>query len=204
MEGAADRDAILVTRCQSQEQSAFDEIVLLYQDRIFSYIRHMVASREDAEDLTQEVFVRAYCGIQTFRGHSSLQTWLFRIATNLCVDWLRRRKTTQTVSPPLECLSSSGSVIAEEPSCSELDPFVLLAEEELKARVLEALHLLPERLKTVLVLHEVVGLPYAEVASIVRCPLGTVKSRMFQARVALRSLMLPYLRGEVKTVDRPQ
>jgi len=193
---AARTDAALVMRCQASDRAAFDDIVLRYQDRVFSYVRHLISDRQDAEDITQEVFIRAYASLGSFESRASLQTWLFRIATNLCIDYIRKRRNRDRIPVSLDKLRDEARADGYGLADVQDDPADALLENELRHRLLRAVYQLPERLRTVVVLHDIEGLPYDQVAGILRCPLGTVKSRLFHARMALRDLMLPYLRGD--------
>lgn len=193
---AADSDAALVTRCQGDDRRAFNEIVARYKDRVYNYIRGMVGSPEDAEDLAQETFVRAYSALGSFESRATLHTWLFRIATNLCIDYKRRARRIVGRQLPLDAIASEASPSSALIADSTTDPAVVLGEKELHELIQAAVSKLPERLRTVFLLHDVEGLRYDEVAAVVRCPLGTVKSRLFHARMALRETLLPYLRGD--------
>jgi RNA polymerase sigma-70 factor (ECF subfamily) len=191
-------DTALVQRAQANDRAAFNEIVLRYKGKVYNFIHRMIPSMQDAEDLTQETFVRAYLSIRSFQSLASLNTWLFRIATNLCIDYGRRTKKTQGLVTSL----------SQEPGDDEsegqrdipdlaFDPQRLLLNKELGTQLDRALRDLPEKLRTVVLLYDVEGLPYDEIAEIAGCPLGTVKSRLFNARAALRDKLAPYLAGRV-------
>jgi RNA polymerase sigma-70 factor (ECF subfamily) len=154
----------------------------------------MVHNVSDAEDLTQEAFVRAYLSIHSFQSRASLNTWLFRIATNLCIDYSRKNKNTQglTTSLSQESDTEEEEIQRDIPDQS-FDPQRLLLNKELGVRLDQALRELPEKLRTVVLLYDIEGLPYDEIAAAVGCPLGTVKSRLFNARSALREKLAPYL-----------
>lgn len=194
-EATSDRDSVLVERCREDDLDAFDEIVARYKDRVWNYVRNLVNDAEDAEDIAQETFVRAYLGLRSFQSRATLHTWLFRIATNLCVDHLRRRRRTVGPIVSLEQVRSLGS--SSEASGGEHgDPLAISTEHEFQTRLREAIAQLPDRLRTVLVLHDMEDMPYEQIAAVVGCPLGTVKSRLFHARRAVRQMMEPYLRGD--------
>ena len=141
-------DAVLVLRCQKDDCKAFDEIVARYKDGIYNYICRMISNRDDAEDLAQEVFVRAYASMKSFRRDSNLRTWLFRIATNLCVDKYRKSGVEKQHVIPLEQDSGDGegSVAMEIPDCDH-DPLMICERTELQAKVQEALLKLPDKLR---------------------------------------------------------
>jgi RNA polymerase sigma-70 factor (ECF subfamily) len=189
-------DVALVRRAQANDRAAFNEIVHRYKNKVYNFILRMVHNAPDAEDLTQETFVRAYTSIQSFQSRASLNTWLFRIATNLCIDYSRRSKRTQGMVTSLSQDDDDDSEGREldipDPS---FDPQRLLLNRELGTRLEEALKSLPDKLRTVVLLYDIEGMSYEEIAAVVGAPLGTVKSRIFNARGALRDKLSPYLRG---------
>lgn len=187
-------DMALVQRAQANDRAAFNEIVLRYKSKVYNFINRMVHSQPDAEDLTQETFVRAYLSIRSFQSRASLNTWLFRIATNLCIDYSRKRKKIQIqiTSLSVESDDDEGGSEREIPDQS-FDPQRLMLNKELGKQLDMALRALPEKLRTIVLLYDIEGLPYDEIATITGCPLGTVKSRLFNARAALRAKLVPYL-----------
>jgi RNA polymerase sigma-70 factor (ECF subfamily) len=191
-------DTSLIARCQKADITAFNEIVARYKGKIYNYLYRMTGSAEDAEDLTQEVFVRMYTNIGSFRAEASLSTWLFRIAGNLCVDAFRRGKKERGMVQSLDApyVSEDGDEGAygtrDVPDWSQ-EPMTLFAHKELGAQIQTALEKLPPKLRAAVVLHDIEGLPYEEIAAVEHIPLGTVKSRIFNARVALREHLRPYL-----------
>ncbi len=191
-------DSALVARCQKADITAFNEIVSRYKGKIYNYLYRMTGNAEDAEDLTQEVFVRMYTNIGSFRAEASLSTWLFRIAGNLSVDAFRRGKKERGLSHSLDApISGSDGEdgqggTRDVPDWSQ-EPETLLGRKELGAHIQAALQKLPPKLRSAVVLHDVEGLAYEEIAQTERVPLGTVKSRIFNARVALREHLRPYL-----------
>src|SRR5579871_2208027 len=189
-------DTTLVQRAQANDRAAFNEIVLRYKSKVYNFIHRMVHSALDAEDLTQETFVRAYLSIHSFQSRASLNTWLFRIATNLCIDYSRKQKKTQGLTTSLSQESDENEEEAQRdiPDVA-FDPQRLLLNKELGTRLDLALRELPEKLRTVVLLYDIEGLTYEEIAAIAGCPLGTVKSRLFNARYALREKLAPYLAG---------
>ena len=189
-------DTALVQRAQANDRAAFNEIVLRYKSKVYNFIHRMIPATQDAEDLTQETFVRAYLSIRSFQSRASLNTWLFRIATNLCIDYGRRTKKTQgmVTSLSLETDEDEADTQRDVPDYV-FDPQRLLLNKELGAKLDRALRDLPEKLRTVVLLYDIEGLSYDEIAAIAGCPLGTVKSRLYNARAALRDKMAPYLTG---------
>lgn len=191
-------DTRLVQRAQANDRAAFNEIVLRYKSKVYNYIFRMVHHAPDAEDLTQETFLRAYLSIHSFQSRASLNTWLFRIATNLCIDYSRKNKKIQglTTSLSVESEADESDTERDIPDVA-FDPQRMLLNRELGHVLNRALSELPEKLRTVVLLYDIEGLPYDEISAIVDCPLGTVKSRLFNARSALRDKLAPYLNGAV-------
>ncbi len=198
MIAVANADTALILRCQADDAAAFNEIVSRYKNRVFNYVSRMIGPGTDAEDLTQETFVRAYMNIRSFQSRASLNTWLFRIATNLCIDFNRKRGKARALTTSLqrEDLDEEGETDREIPD-ERFDPQRLLLNKELGVELQRALASLPEKLRTVVLLHDIEGLPYEEIASIAECPLGTVKSRLFNARMALRQKLGSYVDGSM-------
>ncbi len=186
-------DTILVQRAQANDRAAFNEIVLRYKGKVFNYISRMIHNPSDAEDLAQETFIRAYMSIHTFQSRASLNTWLFRIATNQCIDYSRRIKRSQIKITSLAQEYEDQEETEREIPDSTFDPQKLILNHELHEILDQAILELPEKLRTIALLYDIEGLSYEEISGIVSCPLGTVKSRLFNARNALRQKLAPYL-----------
>jgi RNA polymerase sigma-70 factor (ECF subfamily) len=195
----AQADTSLVERCQANDAAAFNEIVSRYKDRVHNYVCRMAGTGTDAEDLTQETFVRAFVSIKSFQGRASLNTWLYRIATNVCIDHARRSGKIKANTESLQQNEEDGGSAERDLPDSRFDPQNILLNKELGAKLELALKALPEKLRMVVLLHDIEGLPYEEIAQIAECPLGTVKSRLFNARAALRDRLKPYL--DISWVD---
>lgn len=190
-------ESMLMQRCRRRESAAFDEVVSRYKTRVHGYVSRMLGGSEDAEDLTQEVFVRMYQGMDSFRGEAGLSTWLLRIANNLCIDHFRRSKKHRAIAYSLDdpqggAGGDDNSAGRELPDMGQ-EPYRALANQELSERLESAIGALPDKLRAVLILHDIEDVPYDEIARIVACPLGTVKSRLFNARVQLRRSLAGYL-----------
>jgi len=191
-------DLALVERCRRNDEAAFSEVVERYKNKVYHYIYRMVGSSDDAEDLTQEVFLRMYASLDSFRSQASLSTWLFRIAGNLCIDHFRRSKKRRadafSLDEPVGSESGDfGEGASHEVADFSYEPHRLLENAELGVQVQKALAQIPEKLRAVIVLHDMEDLPYEEIAQIVGCPLGTVKSRLFNARQQLRQKLSGYI-----------
>ena len=194
-----DADAVLVARCKDNDLTAFDQIVERYQHRIYGYVRRLVSNETDAEDITQDVFLRALMSLHNFRQESSLQVWLFRIATNRCRDLIRRRQHEKGWVSLWRSHERDGST-EEDISCDLPDtrdnPERRLLQQELSDLLHEAINRLPVAMREVLVLHDMESLSYEEIAQALSIPVGTVKSRLFHARARLRQALASYVNGE--------
>lgn len=187
-------ETTLVTRCQARDETAFDLLVHQYGDRIYNYVRRMVHHPQDSEDLTQEVFVRAFTGMKQFDGRSQLSTWLFRIATNLCIDYHRQKKRRpEAISLTLKDEAHEGEQFEIADRCA--DALDRLLTQELQHVVEEAIANLSPKLKIVLLLYDVEELPYEEISRVLSLPIGTVKSRLFLARSQIKQRVEAYLGG---------
>ncbi|MEN3001664.1 MAG: sigma-70 family RNA polymerase sigma factor [Armatimonadota bacterium] len=188
-------EATLIARAQAQDDTAFDQIVRLYADRIYNYVRRMVGNPQDAEDITQEVFLRAYQGLSQFDGRASFSTWLFRIATNLCIDHKRRQSRRVQTIPYHHDETDEEEGDWEFPDTAQPSAIEQLLTKELQEVVERAIDALSPKLKTVLLLYDVEGLSYEQIAEALGIPMGTVKSRLFAAREQIRKQVEIYMRG---------
>lgn len=186
-------DKQLVKLAKKGDQRAFEMLVVKYQQRIFALISRYVRNADDVQDVAQEAFIKAWRALPRFRGDSAFYTWLYRIAVNTAKNWL----VAQGRRPPGSDLDASeaeqyiGSAGLQDIGTPES----LLLSEELKAVIDEAIENLPGELKTAITLREFEGLSYEDIAAIMECPVGTVRSRIFRAREsideAIRPLMEP-------------
>jgi RNA polymerase sigma-70 factor (ECF subfamily) len=177
-------DAVLIARCLDGDRPAFDLLVSRHHRGIYNMVYRMLPSAEDASDVTQEAFLRAYTRLHTYKPEHSFLAWLRAIASNLCMDHLRRRRS-ETVS--LDQRLESGFEPADEsPSASPADQ-VTTAEDS--KRVLAVVQQLPEKQRAVLVLRHIEGLKLTEIAESLRMPLGTVKTMLFRGRAAVREMV---------------
>lgn len=174
-------------------ERTFEGLVQAHKNRIYGYICRLTNDSPDAEDMTQEVFIRAYQSMHAFRHDAAVDTWLYRIATNLVIDRARRAKRApQMVAVAPDTDDSLGEIPA---SSRDSDPQATAQLGELQKQVQKAIHSLPTKLRSVVVLHDMEGLSYEEVAQTVGCPVGTVKSRLFNARLLLRRKLQHYMEG---------
>jgi RNA polymerase sigma-70 factor (ECF subfamily) len=183
-------EQVLLDRCRKRDLDAFAKIVDAYQTRILGFLRRMLRDEDDALDLAQEVFLRAFQSLDSFDGRSSLRSWLFTIAYNLCVDRARRRaRSPKNVSMDAE-LTEDGP--CELPDL-RWDPAMAALHGELSGAVESALESMSDKLKSVLLMHDREDMGYEEIARAVNVPVGTVKSRLFLARAHLKRELRAYL-----------
>jgi RNA polymerase sigma-70 factor (ECF subfamily) len=180
----------LVERCRQRDMEAFGKLVDAYQNRVFGFVRRMINNPEEAADVTQDVFVRAFQSFDRFDGRSSLRTWLFRIAYNLCIDRARRSDRRVTEVALIEPGDEGETMeVADE----RWQPEQVALDDELMGVVEEGIRSMSEKLRSVLLLHDREELPYEEIAKMLDVPIGTVKSRLFLARAHLQNVLKGYL-----------
>ena len=180
----------LITLSQQGEVAAFEELVEEYQGRIYNLAFRMLGNSEDALDVCQESFLKAYKALPRFRGDSSFSTWLYRIAQNVCLDALRRRNRQITFSLD-EDLETEDGMMPRQFSGDLPDPEETVVHRELQHVVDQALSALSEDHRQIIVLRDFDGCSYEEIADILDIELGTVKSRLYRARSALHRLLEP-------------
>ena len=179
---SADTDKELVRRVQRGDRAAFDLLYQRYQQRIRSLVGRFVHAAEDVDDVVQEAFIKAYRALPRFRGESAFYTWLYRISVNTAKNHLASR-SRQPLGVELDA-DDARTAVAEALRDIE-DPEAALRRDQLQATVDQALANLPEDLRSALTLREFDGLSYAQIAEIMDCPVGTVRSRIFRAREAV-------------------
>lgn len=184
-------DRQLVARVQKGDRRAFDLLVIKYQHRILSLVGRFVPDFAEAQDVTQEAFVKAYRALPGFRGDSQFYTWMYRIAVNTAKNYLvSRGRRTPTRDIDLE----DAEFFADEANMKDIEtPDSLLQRDQLQKVVFDAIDALPEELKRAVTLRELEGLSYEEIAEVMDCPIGTVRSRIFRAREAIEKKMQPLL-----------
>ena len=182
-----DPDFQLVTRCQSGDISAFNGLVCRHKDRIYRLVYRMLGDGNDVDDVTQEIFLRAYRRIGGFQHRSSFSTWLTRIAVNYCINYLRNRRCLKFL--PLNRFSWLG----RKPS--SMEPQTAIESAERYEKVFESIGSLPPKQKAVIILHYFEDHSCEDLAEILDCSIGTVKSRLFHARKKLKERLEPYLRN---------
>ncbi len=175
----------ILEQCKNGKRNAFNILVETYQNKVFNMAYSMLSNYEDASDASQEVFLKVYKNINKFEGKSSLSTWIYRITVNVCNDFLRKR----TRSAPVISLFSSNNDDDDAPL--EIKDDTPTPEEraemtETQKEVRQALSELSSEFKTVITLYDIEGLSYDEISEILKCPVGTIKSRLNRARKALK------------------
>lgn len=184
-------DLLLVRRVQAGEKAAFDLLVLRYQHKVANLVSRFVHDHSEVQDVTQEAFIKAYRSIEGFRGDSAFYTWLYRIAVNTSKNYLAaraRRPMSKLVSnEDAEQFESAGALR------ENADPASEAATDELARVIRETIRNLPDELRTAITLRELKGLTYEEIAQVMECPVGTVRSRIFRAREAIDQQLKPLL-----------
>lgn len=175
-------DEELVAKSVGGDSDSFNELVLRWERPIYALAYRTIGREEDARDVCQETFLRAFRALPGFRGQAKFSSWLYRIALNLCRDWMRRERRAPTVQAP-EDVDLIEMAAAAEPSESIED---LVARKDLTRAVERAMALLPDDQRTAIVLKEYHGLTFQEIAELVGCPLSTVKTRLYQGLTVLR------------------
>ena len=185
---ASDREATLIAQCVAGDDAACASLVAEHQRMVYQLAFHLLADRNEALDLSQEVFLQVFRTLPRFRGQSSLRTWIYRIVVNQARNrqrWWRRRHRSEQVS-----LDEHLQQFGDMESVADMAPDRLLASKETAARIWQALDRLPFDQRTALILREVDGLRYEEIAFSLGVAVGTVKSRLTRARQALRADLL--------------
>lgn len=175
-------EKVLLQRAKKGEMAAFESLVTAYERRVYSLALRSTGSEADAADITQEVFLRAYRSLDTFRGESGFSTWLYRITVNLCVDLARKNN-------PAESLDDEQALEAPE-TRGAYQPETALANSELRRELDAALSLVSEEHRKIVILRDVAGMSYADIAAALELEEGTVKSRLARARAALRKILI--------------
>ena len=180
----------LVKRCQAGDTEAFDELVTRYRTRVFGMIYNMVHNEQDAWDLAQDSFLKAWKSIGRFRGQSSFYTWIYRIVMNVTIDWLRKKKIKggdaefddaiqlREIDPASKTVPKTGAL-----------PHQAMEQGEIRARIEKAIGQLSPEHRAVILMKEIDDMQYHEIAEALGCSIGTVMSRLFYARKKLQSLL---------------
>jgi len=176
----------LVKAAQQGDVAAYDRLVREYRGKLYGLLYNMTSNKEDAEDLLQEVFIKAFQSLPKFKGKSSFYTWIYRIAINRTINFVKRRNRKQTMS-----LDKVDGGLERDPAYVELSsrnsPIRDAGISELQEKLNTALQTLSDKHRTVVVLHDIQGVPHQEIAKMLKCSEGTVRSRLFYARQHLQT-----------------
>ena len=190
---AAAAELDLIQRARNEDSGAYDELIRRYQQRIYATIYHMTSNHEDANDLVQETFIKAYRALKSFKGDSSFYTWIYRIAVNKTINFLKQRKNKYQMS-----LDDIDFQAEHDPDLvaliSEKTPRRSLNLAELQEKLNAAMQKLSEPHRLVVTLHDVQGASHEEIAKVMECNIGTVRSRLFYARQQLQAYLSDYLK----------
>lgn len=186
-------DLELVRRSQHEDMEAYDALVRRYQERIYATVYHMTSNHEDANDLVQETFIKAFRALKSFKGDSSFYTWIYRIAVNKTINFLKQRKNRVHMS-----LNDVDFNAENDPDlvalASDKTPRRDLNLSELQDKLNAAMLKLSEHHRMVVTLHDIQGLSHEEIGAIMDCNVGTVRSRLFYARQQLQGYLADYLK----------
>lgn len=191
--GEKNLDQALVEKVQRGDKHAFDLLVKKYQHRIMNVLSRYLSNPDDVMDITQEAFIKAYRALPTFRGESAFYTWLYRIAINTAKNHLvaQTRRPTQGLVDSQEAEQYENAELLRE----NATPEGLLQKEQVQDVIKKAFEELPEDLRTAISLRELEGMSYEEIAEVMDCPIGTVRSRIFRAREAIDKKLEPLLKA---------
>jgi len=187
-----DVDAELVTRVQAGDKQAFDLLVIKYQRKIMRLLSRMIRDPAEIEDVAQEAFIKAYRALPQFRGESAFYTWLYRIAINTARNWLASNKRAPSTPSAFE--NEEGETFNESDVLTDgSNPESEMASRQIAETVNKAINDLPEELRNAIVMREIDGMSYEDIAQSMNCPIGTVRSRIFRAREAIATRLRPLL-----------
>lgn len=185
-----DADRILISQCQAGNREAFDRLISKYQRRVYTFAYRLTGNAEDAADVAADTFVRLYTSLSSFRGSSSFVTWLYRVVTNIFLDSRKRKRIRQTQSLD-DVVELEESSVQRQYDDDSPTPHEVVEGRERTAALQKAVASLPEYQRIMIVMFHVDGLAYEEIAESLQLPIGTVKSRLNRARLALRHKLEP-------------
>ena len=181
-------EQLLLHKAKAGDIGAFEELIDAYQKKVFNLAFRIIGNYDDAADLAQETFVRIFKAISKFKEESSFSTWIYRITTNVCLDEIRKRKNKKILSLDEDIHMDDGDMKRQVES-DEIGPEQNAEREEVRKIVNDAINMLPEDQRVVITLRDIDGMSYEEISETLKCPGGTVKSRINRARVALKNIL---------------
>ncbi len=201
-------EAAIVAELKAGDEAAFAWLIATYHRPLFSLVARTIPDPADAADLTQEIFIKIYRGIGSFHGNASLRTWIYRIALHEALNqrrwWSRHKRQEVTIEADSgDSMDGQPLRIKDTLVDAQLSPFDFAAQEEVRARVEAQLRLVSEPFRTVVVLRDIEGFAYEDIAEILNVNLGTVKSRLVRGRSQLKTLLTPYAEATTRPPRRP-
>jgi len=178
----------LIGKAKQGDVEAFEKLIEGCQKKVFNIAFRMLGNFDDASELSQEVFLKAYKSIKNFKGDSLFNTWIYKVTTNACLDEIRKRKNKKVVSLD-EDIEIGGNEMKRQIKDDSPGPELTAEDNELKRAVKDSINMLSEEYRTVIVLRDIQGFSYEEISGIIKCPEGTVKSRINRARQALKKIL---------------
>ncbi|MBE7026745.1 MAG: sigma-70 family RNA polymerase sigma factor [Ruminococcaceae bacterium] len=181
----------LIKKSAEGNQGAFEQLIAPYMQSVVNHAYMMLGDKEDACDMAQEAFVKAFVSVKSFGGQSSFKTWLFKIATNVCLDFLRKKKRRPNVLS-LTIEGEDTNAVMSDVADTQFSPDTILESNELKDAIIKAINSLDAEYRAAIVLRELEGMDYKSISKVLGVSLGTVKSRINRARLQLREKLLEY------------
>lgn len=182
-----DEESAIIAKVLDGDADAFEPLVVAHQNFVYNIALKMLSNPEDAFDISQEAFIKAYRSLKDFKGESSFSSWLYRITANMCLDFMRRNKKRKSAS--IVYLDDEDELRELELPDTRFDPSTELERKELQGAINDALALLPEDQRSILLLRELNGMSYSEISETLKLEAGTVKSRLFRARARLAKIL---------------
>ena len=176
----------LISNAKNGDMKAFEEIIALYERKVFSTIYYMVKNDNEVEDIAQEVFIKIYKNLKNFKEESSLYTWIYRITINVCIDELKKKKNVIYIDEKMQTEDGELEVQVEDEAKG---PEKLVEDAETKEMLIKCVRMLPIEQRTVIILRDIKGFTYMEIAEMTKMNLGTVKSKINRARAALKKIL---------------
>lgn len=203
--GVRSEESSILLELKAGSEEAFASLIAQYQQPIYSLVARTVRNPSDAPDLTQEIFLRVFRGIRGFKGESSLRTWIYRIAIHEVSNqrrwWRRHTEREVALDEPTGCEDGEGFCLLDTLADSGASPFDSAAQAELRERVEGCLREVPEPFRTAVVLRDIEGFAYEEIAEILDVQLGTVKSRLMRGRAQLKAQLVPMMRSMGRSIE---